>query len=74
MSAISTVPAGRSRGLDRHNVQLGFLLAVRTGDRLQDRLRHPAVESKELVVPERGPAGKQAGVVPTSSRHPGFAI
>src|SRR6266581_4368583 len=39
----------RSPRLDREHVQLGFLLAVRTGDRLQDRLRHPPVELEELV-------------------------
>src|SRR5438445_11168691 len=34
-------PAPRSIRLDRHHVQLGFLLlTVATGDRLQDRLRH----------------------------------
>jgi hypothetical protein len=36
---------------------------VRPRDRLQDRLRDPPVERKELVVPESGPAVEQAGVI-----------
>src|SRR5207244_8686442 len=39
----------RSRRLDRHHVLLGFLFAVRTRDRLQDRL-YPAGRAEELVV------------------------
>src|SRR5207237_7514615 len=56
-------PAGQSSRLDRHHVQLGFLLAVRTGDPPQDRLRDPPIEPEELVVPERRPAVEQAPVV-----------
>src|SRR2546426_11681301 len=41
-------PAGQSSRLDRHDVQLGFLLAVRTGNLLQDRLRDPPVVPIEV--------------------------
>src|SRR5437016_12363058 len=54
---------GESPRPDRHNARLGFLLAVGTRDRLQDRLRDSAVEPEEFVIPKARAAVEQAGVV-----------